>query len=405
MLKNGQCAYIWPSRNAYTLATPTPFNPKYPDVASLRRKARRRLPRFAFDYLDGGCNANENLHRNRTELQQVQLMPQYLTNPVQVNLATNLFGHTYNAPFGIAPIGLQGLIWPKAPQILARAAVQHNIPFVLSTVSTASIETIAQITEGKAWYQLYHPAQEAMTDAILARCQQAGIKVLVALADVPSFGYRPSDIRNGLAMPPAFTWRNIWHICQRPRWAFSTLLHGQPQFETLKPYMPKKLNLKQLGTFMNNTFNGRLTVERLKALREKWPGTLVVKGIVNEADAQQCAQLGVDGIIVSNHGGRQLDIGESTIVPLQRLAPKYSSKMKVMVDGGFASGPDVARGLACGADFVFMGRSFMYGTAALGQQGGSHTITMLQKQLQQVMEQVGCQQPKGLPNALVVRQP
>ncbi|MFK7899456.1 MAG: alpha-hydroxy-acid oxidizing protein [Cyclobacteriaceae bacterium] len=377
------------------------MNPKYPDVADLRLQSKKKVPRFAFEYLDGGCNADENLHRNRSELQAIQLMPDYLGKHTKSSMKTELFGHTYDAPFGISPVGLQGLMWPKAPQILAKAAVKHNIPFVLSTVTTASIEEIGKITEGKAWFQLYHPAEDSMRDDIMTRCENAGMDVFMALADVPSFGFRPRDIRNGLAMPPKFSLRNFLQVCKRPEWALRTLFNGQPEFETLKPYMPKGLDLKQLGAFMDKTFSGRLNVEKLKPIRDKWKGKLVVKGIVNEEDAEKCVKIGVDGIVVSNHGGRQLDIGESTITPLQRLAPKFKDKMKVMVDSGYRSGPDIARGLACGADFTFMGRSFMYGVGALGNEGGDHTISMMKRQLQQVMEQVCCEKVADFPNHLI----
>ncbi len=165
----------------------------------------------------------------------MQLIPQYLTSHTVSGLQTELFGHVYDAPFGIAPIGLQGLMWPKATEILAKAANTHNIPFILSTVGTASIETVSELTEGRAWYQLYHPADPALRDDIIKRLQAVNCPVLVLLCDVPSFGYRPRDIRNGLAMPPRMTLKNIIQIMGRPHWAISTLLNGSPEFATLKP--------------------------------------------------------------------------------------------------------------------------------------------------------------------------
>ncbi len=312
-----------------------------------------------------------------------------------------LFGQVYDAPFGIAPVGLQGLIWPNSPEILARAAHEHNIPFVLSTVTTASIEQIGKITEGKFWYQLYHPADNQLRDDILDRAEAAGCKVLVVLCDVPSFGFRPRDIRNGLAMPPQMTLRNIVQIIGHPNWAIRTLIHGQPSFATMKKYMPKGLDMKQLGVYMNQTFSGRVNEEKIASIRDRWKGKIVLKGVASEEDAGLAIRLGLDGIIVSNHGGRQLDAGQSAIHSLILIVEKYKDKIKIMMDSGLRSGPDIARVMASGAEFAFLGRTFMYGVAALGNRGGNHTISLLKAQLQQVMEQLCCEKCEDFSNHLL----
>ncbi len=377
------------------------YNRQYPSIDDLRAKSRKKIPRFAFEYLDGGCNEDINLEKNRSDIQEVELMPQYLVPHVESNTKTELFGHFYDAPFGVAPIGLQGLIWPKAPEILAKAAYKHNVPFILSTVSTCSIEKISEITEGNAWFQLYHPAKEEMRNDLLRRVDEAQCPVLVILTDVPVFGFRPRDIRNGLAMPPDMSLRNMLQIMGRPHWALNTLLAGSPNFATMKRYMPKGLNLKNLGLYMNETFSGWLDEERVARIRDIWKRKLVIKGVVSEEDTEKAIALGLDGIIVSNHGGRQLDSGQSTIVPMQQLAKKYGDQITVMMDSGIRSGPDVARAVACGADFTFMGRSFMYGVSALGKAGGDHTISLLKAQFQQTMEQLCCENVKDLPKHLI----
>jgi len=376
------------------------INSKYPSIADLRSKAKSKMPKFAFEYLDGGCNNDDNLKKNTSDLRAVELIPEYLKPTVKVNLQTSLFGITYDAPFGIAPIGLQGLMWPKAPEILARAAFENNIPFILSTVTTSSIERIAQITEGKAWFQLYYPAKEEVRKDIIKRAAEAACPVLVLLSDVPSFGFRPRDIRNGLAMPPKMSARNFYEIFKRPEWAFKTLLHGQPEFETLKPYMPKDLNLSQLAKFMDETFDGRLNEEKIKPIREQWKGKIVLKGVTSEVDMEKAIRLGLDGVIISNHGGRQLDAGESTIKSLKKLHAKYKDKITLMMDSGLRNGPDVARTLAEGASFSFLGRSFMYGVGALGNQGAQHTIELIKTELMQVMDQLGCEKTTDLPQFL-----
>ena len=377
------------------------FDTRYPSVESLRDKARRRMPRFAFEYLDGGCNEDVNLHRNTSELREVRLEPRYIRGFGGADTSCELFGHRYDAPFGIAPVGLQGLMWPNAPEILARAAHKHNIPFILSTVTTMAIERAAELTEGKAWFQLYNPVEERIRTDVIKRASTAGCPVLVVLCDVPTFGYRPRDIRNGLAMPPKMSLANILQILGKPNWALQTLRYGQPTFETIKPYTPGGLNLKQLGLFMNQTFSGLLDPEKIKPIRDQWKGKLVLKGVASEWDAEQALQLGFDGIIVSNHGGRQLDAGEATIKPLQRLAKAYGDKFTVMVDSGLRGGPDVARAMASGAAFTFMGRTFMYGVGALGARGGDHTISMLKTQFRQNMEQLCCERVADLPGHLI----
>jgi L-lactate dehydrogenase (cytochrome) len=377
------------------------YNPHYPSIDDLREKAKRRIPKFAFEYLDGGCNEDINLHKNTSEIREVELLPNYLNEHKGSDMRTELFGYTYDAPFGIAPVGLQGLMWPKAPEILAKAALEHNIPFILSTVTTSSIERIGEITEGNAWFQLYHPTENRIRDQIIKRTEAAGYPVLIILCDVPTFGYRPRDIRNGLAMPPKISFRNILQIMSKPNWAIKTLINGQPGFEILKPYMPKGLDLKRLGQFMDQTFSGRLNEEKIAPIRDMWKGKIVLKGVTSEADTEKAIQLGLDGIIISNHGGRQLDAGQSSIKPLKKIAAQYGNKIKVMMDSGLRSGPDIARAIASGAQFTFLGRSFMYGVAALGKNGGDHTISILKTQLQQVMEQICCEKIEDLPSHLI----
>ena len=376
------------------------YDPRYPSIEDLKKKARNRIPRFAFEYLDGGCNEEINLDKNTSEIRELELRPEYLKKHTSSDMKTELFGHVYDAPFGIAPVGLQGLIWPNSPEILAKAAFEHNIPFALSTVSTSTIERISEITEGQAWFQLYHPAENTLRDQIIKRAAEH-CPVLVILSDVPTFGYRPKEIKNGLAMPPRMTLNNVLQIMGKPNWAIRTLIHGQPAFQVLKPYMPKGMNMHHLGLFMNKTFNGRLNEEKVSAIRDMWKGKLVLKGIVNEIDVEKSIRLGIDGIIVSNHGGRQLDAGQSTIQSLKNIVEKFHDKIKIMMDSGLRSGPDIARTLAAGAEFTFLGRSFMYGVAALGNEGANHTIAILKTQLQQVMDQICCDRVGDFPEHLV----
>ena len=377
------------------------FDRRYPSIQDLKKKAKKQIPKFAFDYLEGGCNDEVNLSKNESDFHDVTLMPQYLKKYNGTNMQAELFGQKYDAPFGISPIGLQGLIWPNAPEILAKAAVRHNVPFILSTVSTSNIERIGEITQGKFWFQLYHPTRDTVLDDILKRLEDSGCKVLVVLIDVPSFGFRYREIRAGLSMPPKMNVSNFVQAALRPEWGIKTLLHGIPEFATLKKYMDKNLDMSQLGKFMNDTFTGRVDIDKVTAIRAKWKGKLVLKGVVSEEDMQAAIAVGVDGVIVSNHGGRQIDAGESSIKSLRRLTQKYGDIMPIMLDGGLRSGPDIARSVASGAAFTFMGRPFMYGVSALGDKGGDHTIALLKAQFKQVMQQLCCEDITGLPGTLI----
>ena len=377
------------------------FDSRLPDVKSLKQKARQRIPRFAFDYLEGGCHDEIGLLRNREDIQAVQLRSQLLKPFEKSDMSVELFGHKYDAPFGIAPIGLQGLMWPKAPEILAKAAADLNIPYVLSTVSSAKLETIAEISGGKAWYQLYNPTDSSIREDLLNRIKVAGYKVLVVTVDVPTFGYRPRDMKNGLAMPPKMTLSNILQMLSCPLWLYETALAGKPEMQTLKPYMPKGMPTDQLAAFMNKTVMGRVDIDGLKPIRDFWHGPLVIKGLINQEDVAAAITLGADAVVMSNHGARQLDAGESPIAPLQKASEKYAKDIKIFMDSGLRSGTNIASALACGADFTFLGRPFVYGVGALGNKGGVHTINYLKVQLEQVINQLGCTAVADLPQFLV----
>lgn len=380
-----------------------PYNSQFPSVADLRKKAKSRIPKFAFDYLEGGCNEGLNLSRNESDFDNIYLKPNYLRVGGDIDMSVELFGRRYSAPFGVSPIGLQGLMWPNAPEILARAAAKADIPYTLSTVSTSSIERIAEVSEGKAWFQLYHPTENSLRDDILNRLKAVECPVLVVLVDVPAFGLRYKEIKSGLSIPPKMSINNILQAFARPLWGIKTLQHGIPSFATLKPYMEKGMDMSQLGQFMNKTFTGKVDIEKVAAIRDLWKGPLVLKGIATDEDMQAAIQIGADGVIVSNHGGRQIDAGESSINSLIKLAnnPLYRSKLKIMLDGGIRSGVDLARAHAVGSEFNFMGRPFMYGVGALGNEGGDHTINMFKTHLYQIMQQLTIEKITQFPDRLL----
>lgn len=370
-------------------------------VADLKKRTRRNIPGFAFDYLEAGCNQEVALRANRSALDAIQLRADYLA-PYQVpDLSTELFGKTYNAPFGIAPLGLTGVIWPDASLMHARAAKKTNIPFVLSTLSTSSIEDAAACAEDNFWFQLYPPQDKVMRSDLLKRAGAVGCQNLVVTIDVAAPGQRPRDIRNGLSIPPKISAKNILQSAMRPFWGMATLQAGLPQFASITPYMKNISNMGDVANFVRNTLKDVVDEDLLKLIRDAWQGQLIVKGINHVDDALRAVAAGADGIIVSNHGGRQLDAAQSPINTLHEIRKAVPANITVMADSGVESGVDIARFLAEGADAVFAGRAFLYGVGAHGEAGAEHTVDILRDELMQVMAQLHCRRPENLGRHLV----
>ncbi|WP_020415248.1 alpha-hydroxy acid oxidase [Microbulbifer sp. VTAC004] len=373
------------------------FNRHFASSQRLRKKAKKKIPKFAYDYLTEGCMDDIGLSRNRIPFKSVEFTPQYIKRPTEPDISCKLFDYHYSAPFGIAPVGLQGLMWPDAPVILADAAYRHEIPYILSTVSSESLERIAEVTQGMAWYQLYNPTEPSILTDLLKRLERAQYQNLAITVDVPTFGLRPRDFHNGLAMPPKLTLKNIYQAAIRPHWSLATLVHGLPQFKNLTPYMSKESKKLELTEFMNTATMGPLDFDSLKSIRDRWPHKLIIKGIMSKPDVDKAIALGVDGVIISNHGARQLDQGEATLPLVQELKTTYQSKIPLLIDSGLRSGADVASALSLGAQFSFLGRFFMYSVCALGKEGADHAIYLLKAQLTQIMQQVGAKKISELP--------
>jgi len=365
-------------------------------IADLKARAKRRIPKFAFDYIEGGCNSELALQHNRQALDDIYLRPEYMQPYSAPELSVELFGQQYNAPFGIAPLGLTGLVWPDASRMHARVAHQANIPFVLSTVSTISIEQAAKQAKESFWFQLYPPSDEGIRADLLQRVKDSGCKNLVITIDVPSSSRRISAIKSGLAVPPKITLKSIFESALRPHWSIATLKAGLPQFATLQPYIKDATNIEDIANFIRLTLRDVVDETTIQKIREEWDGNLIIKGISHVDDAKRALELGADGIIVSNHGGRQLDASVPPIQSLSKIVQAVGSDLTVMADSGVETGVDIARYLSQGAKAVFAGRAFLYGVAAHGELGASHTVDLLKDELQQVMSQLHCQYPHQL---------
>ena len=374
---------------------------KFPCVRDMQKAARRNIPKFSYDYLSGGIGRSESLKNNRKALDNIVITPKYLVdNADHPDCSCELLGQKFDRPFGVAPIGLSGLIWPGGSQALARAARNNNIPFCLSGFATVSMEDIAAIAGEHAWYQHYMCADDEINKRFFKRALDCGYRNLIITVDIPTATRRDHDIRNGLSVPPRFNARTVYEILRRPRWAVETLKTGIPRFENFIDLLPDRPSPKKTGFYLQELIEGHVSVERLKMVRNHWPHNLIVKGILSEQDAQKCADIGADAIVVSNHGGRQLDAADSAIHRIKRIRQATGNNMILIADGGVLTGLDVIRYLACGADFVLAGRAFMYAVAALGHQGAEHVVKVLFKEFECTMSQIGCSEIKNLPSFL-----
>jgi L-lactate dehydrogenase (cytochrome) len=370
---------------------------RYPGIADLERAAARRVPKFAWEFLIGGIGPETGLARNRAALDAITLLPRYLGGAVAPDLSVTLMGRRHDLPFGVAPMGLGGLIRPRAAEIMAAAARRANIPFGLSSFATVSPEEIARIAPEQAWFQHYPTNRPEIERDLIGRAQAAGYRTMIVTVDIPTTTKRDRDIRNGLSVPPRVDLRTLAQILPRPRWALETLRAGLPEFRMLAPYAPRGASLAELGAFLQEIMEGHVTPERLQAIRDAWPGKLVVKGVLDPADAETCRRIGADALVVSNHGGRQLDAAPAAPEVLAEVRAAAGGDMAILADGGMRSGLDVARMLAAGADFVLLGRAFMFGVAALGARGGDHVVATLAEELRATMGQIGCARIADLP--------
>lgn len=372
---------------------------QYPAISDLARRAKQRIPHFAWEYLDSGTGIEDCVARNREALSAITLTPQFMKGVLEPDLRTTLFGVEYTAPFGVAPVGLTGLMWPGAEKILAKAAAEQGVPYTLSTVATEAPETIGPLVGGMGWFQLYPPRDEALRKDLLTRAKAAGFTTLIVTADVPTGSRRERQTRAGVTVPPKTGLRTLYHVAMRPHWALETLRYGQPAFRGLEKYLDSK-DMQNMTAFMGKALGGSLDWDYLKAVREEWDGPILLKGVLDAQEAKQAAAMGLDGVVVSNHGGRQFDAAPAAIHALPAIKAAVGDQISVLYDSGIRTGLDIARAIALGADFVLLGRPFMYGVAALGEVGGKHVMEILYEDLKNNMIQVGCREISELADRL-----
>jgi (S)-mandelate dehydrogenase len=362
---------------------------KIATIEDLAHVARRRIPKITLGYLESGTAGEVALRRNREALDRVTLVPQYMRDVRPRSATTSVFGQTYDLPIGISPVGLANAIWPGTDQILAAAAAKENVPYGLSTVGTTGIEEIATIASGNLWFQLYVAQDPDVTFDLVRRAKAAGVQVLQITVDVPINSKRVRDIRNGFQLPLRPNLATIVDVLRHPAWVLGSALAGLPRFESLAKYGQPGAAASSLAAYVARHITDQLDVVLLKRVRDAWPGKLVIKGIMDSHAAQTAVDVGADGIIVSNHGGRQFDAAPASIEVLPAIAQAFSDRLTVMMDSGIRSGEDVLRGLSLGAEFVFLGRSFVYGAAAAGPAGATKALSIFKDDIQRGMAQLG----------------
>jgi L-lactate dehydrogenase (cytochrome)/(S)-mandelate dehydrogenase len=376
---------------------------KIVNIQDMRAAARRRLPRTVFDYIDGGVEDEAGLARNTGAFADVTLTPRYLVDVAERSQKTALFGQLYDSPFGIAPTGMANLAWHDADLCLARAAAAANIPVTLSTVGSTAIEDFAAAAPDHFWFQLYAQKDRNVTGDLIRRAADAGAKGLMVTVDVPLPAKRERDIRNSFVLPPRIGMKHFVDGARRPGWALSYLRHPTPNFNSIAKYTDAGASTQELARFIASRLSQSFTWDDLKWARDAFDGPLVVKGVMSIEDAKQAKALGAEGIVLSNHGGRQLDAAPSPIEVLPALREAVGDDMAILFDSGIRRGSDIGKALALGADFCFVGRATLYGAAAAGQAGVERSLDILRDELDRFLGQSGYPDIKNLRQAEVGR--
>lgn len=368
----------------------------------LKAAAHRRLPKVIFDFLEGGSHDEVTLKRNREDFEAVRLNQRVFDHTASRNMRTMLFGQHAEIPVSLAPIGLAGVFYPRADIHAARAARAFGVPYCLSTLSSCSIEEVASAVGAPFLFQLYVMKDRAINASLLQRAEQAHCPALMVNVDTAVQGRRNRDLDNGLIVPLKVRPRHVLGIMRKPRWV-TNWLRSKPTLGNLAPYSPDGKDLASVSAWAEPRFKGAVSAADLEWVRHTWPRKLVVKGILDPDDAKLAAQLGADAIVVSNHGGRQLDGASSTIAMLPAIREAVGDDVEVILDSGVRSGFDVLKALGLGANGCLIGRAFVYGLAAHGEIGVAAALELLSQELEEAMILTGAADVNALPEGLIRR--
>lgn len=366
----------------------------------LKVAAKRRLPIAIYDFLEGGSNDEVTLKRNRDDFEALRLRQRVFDHVATRNMRTVLFGQRATIPVALAPIGMGGVFYPRAEIHAARAAAAFGVPYCLSTLASCSIEEVAAAVDTPFLFQLYMMKDRAINAALLQRAEQAKCPGLIVNVDTAVQGRRNRDLDNGLVVPLKVRPQHVVRIVRKPRWLFDWLLN-KPTLGNLAPYSPDGTDLATVSMWAEPRFKGSVTAADLEWIRHHWPRKLIVKGVLDPHDAKLAAELGADALVVSNHGGRQLDGAASTIDMLPRIREAVGDSVEVLIDSGVRSGFDVLKALGRGANGCLVGRAYVYGLAAHGEPGVAAALSLLAQELDEAMTLTGSADVNALPNDLV----
>ncbi|HJS77160.1 MAG TPA: alpha-hydroxy acid oxidase [Burkholderiales bacterium] len=358
------------------------------NIEDLRVLAKRRLPRAIFDFFDGGAEDEVTLRENRAAFERVKLLPKVLVNVAEVDTTTPILGSLSKLPLAISATGGIGAGRPGADVMLARTAKLFGIPYTLATPATASIETIAEVG-GRLWFQLYVVRDREFREKLISRAKAAGFEALLVTVDLATSGKRERDPRNGFITPFRPNWRNSRDLWLKPAWLFDIMRHGLPGMENFHGYKFSSVKVTDIASQVGREMDASFDWDELKRLRELWPGKLLLKGVERPDDAERAVAAGCDGVIVSNHGGRQLDGATPTLDALPGIASAVGSKTTVLLDGGVRRGVDIVKARALGAQAVLTGRATLFGVMAGGEPGARRALEILSDELQRAMKLCG----------------
>jgi L-lactate dehydrogenase (cytochrome) len=358
-------------------------------IAEMKERARRRVPKMFFDYADSGAWTESTYRANEDDYAKIKLRQRILVDMTGRSLETTMVGQTVSMPVALAPTGLTGMQHADGEMLAAQAAEEFGVPFTLSTMSICSIEDVASVTTKPFWFQLYVMKDREFVENLINRAKAAKCSALVLTLDLQILGQRHKDLRNGLSAPPKFTPKHIWQMATRPFWCLEMLQTQRRTFRNIAGHAKNVSDLSSLSAWTAEQFDPRLSWKDVAWIKEKWGGKLILKGVLDPEDARAAAGSGADAVIVSNHGGRQLDGAHSSIAMLPRIVEAVSNQIEVHIDGGIRSGQDVLKAVALGAKGTYIGRPFLYGLGAGGKAGVTRTLEIIQREMDITMALCG----------------
>jgi L-lactate dehydrogenase (cytochrome) len=370
-------------------------------IADLRELARRRVPRAFFEYLDGGSYDEITLRRNRADFEAIRFRQRVLIDVSKQDTSTTILGVPAKLPLVIAPTGMAGFVHGDGEMLAAQAAEAAGIPFCLSTVSVCSIEDVRGATRTPFWFQLYVMKDRGYTDELMDRAAAAGCSALMMTVDIPVGGLRRRDAKNGLSVPPRLTLRNVLDVASKPRWLWSLARARRRDFGNITAAVERAGGMP-FAQFVQSQFDASVTWKDIERVRERWKGKLVVKGILDAEDARRVTDLGADALVVSNHGGRQLDGAASSISMLPAVVEAVQGRCEVLLDSGVRSGQDILKAVALGARGALIGRAFLYGLGAQGRQGVATALDILGRELTVSLALTGCNEVRAVDRSILI---